>query len=789
MKKLALLFFFLSVLLCACTVGDTVSDVPPLVLMGEGAPAYSIVYSDTAGDEEAQAAVLIQQYLTSCGLTVKITTDQEQESASDHEIVVGNTLRSMGTESVDLHELGEKGFFIKVIDSRIYISGGSAAAIYAGAEHFLTEFCNYNGNAEADAPLTSLSIPGDYVYMQKQEYPITSVSVDGVDLNEFRIIWNTLDDTLGGNYAKLVQEYFYKTCGVWMEIDEENEGSGHAVILCGKSAGKSGYLGVMVQDGNLVFSTDNAGGFRRGWLNFTDEYFANAKGEIQLDKNFTYETDLMRTVYYSEFGAKGDGKTNDMQAIIDAHAYANLYNLPVKADEGATYYISEASAGAQIMTNTDWTGANFIIDDSGVGIDTRGVCIFNVVPSKNSYKLSADMLTAVARGQAKLDITLPEDSVVIIQEAGTKRYIRAGNNANNGSDQLDVLVVDKNGYVDPRAPIMWDYTDVTSITVYPMDEELLTIKGGTFTTIPNRQVSTPTNYYYYGRGISIRRSNVEISGFTHYVTDEMESCSPYSGFFLANDCANVTVKDCTFTAHRVTAQGTYDICPTRVTNLSFINCTQTNDICDPAYWGIFGSNFCKNMTLDGCTLSRFDAHQGVTNATVRNSTLGKDGMSMIGQGTILIENSTFYSNTIINLRSDYGSTWEGDVIIKNCTWIPNGGNELTTNAFSVIGGRINPFHYYGYECYMPKNITIEGLHVDDSKATSGYTSVYLLCNPDINWWNKTYEAKVLAEGYMYHVPENITISGFTSETGKTWRLASNTFMYRNTVVNNLDAKD
>jgi hypothetical protein len=95
----------------------------------------------------------------------------------------------------------------------------------------------------------------------------------------------------------------------------------------------------------------------------------------------------------------------------------------------------------------------------------------------------------------------------------------------------------------------------------------------------------------------------------------------------------------------------------------------------------------------------------------------------------------------------------------------------------------------GYECYMPKNITIEGLHVDDSKATSGYTSVYLLCNPDINWWNKTYEAKVLAEGYMYHVPENITISSFTSETGKTWRLASNTFMYRNTVVNNLDAKD
>jgi hypothetical protein len=194
------------------------------------------------------------------------------------------------------------------------------------------------------------------------------------------------------------------------------------------------------------------------------------------------------------------------------------------------------------------------------------------------------------------------------------------------------------------------------------------------------------------------------------------------------------------------------------------------------------------MTLDGCSLSRFDAHQGVVNATVRNSTLGHAGMSMIGQGTILIENSTFYSNSIVSLRSDYGATWEGDVIIKNCTWIPNRGKSLTTGVYSVIGGSVYNFHDFGYECYMPKNLIIEGLHLDDSQAHQVFDGVYLLGNLVSKWTSEAYEAQMAAEGYPYHVTENVSISGFTSKKGSGWKLSPNMFMYRNTVVNDLDKK-
>jgi hypothetical protein len=44
-------------------------------------------------------------------------------------------------------------------------------------------------------------------------------------------------------------------------------------------------------------------------------------------------------VRYSDFGARGDGITDDIDAIAAAHAYANQHGLPVKADDKATYYI------------------------------------------------------------------------------------------------------------------------------------------------------------------------------------------------------------------------------------------------------------------------------------------------------------------------------------------------------------------------------------------------------------------------------------------------------------------
>ena len=142
------------------------------------------------------------------------------------------------------------------------------------------------------------------------------------------------------------------------------------------------------------------------------------------------------------------------------------------------------------------------------------------------------------------------------------------------------------------SPIIWDFDQITDITVLPIDETTLTITGGRFTTIANRAES---KYTYYSRGIAIRRSNVLVTGLEHRITGEGDHGAPYGGFINIGDCAYVTVRNTILTGHKTyqtigsagvtVSMGTYDLSLNRALNVSFINCRQTNDINDTKYWG------------------------------------------------------------------------------------------------------------------------------------------------------------------------------------------------------------
>ena len=76
-------------------------------------------------------------------------------------------------------------------------------------------------------------------------------------------------------------------------------------------------------------------------------------------------------VFYEDFGAKGDGVTDDFLAFKAAHDYANENGLAVKAKAGAVYYLHDtlvdgAVASIEIRTDVDWTGAEVIVDDSDI---------------------------------------------------------------------------------------------------------------------------------------------------------------------------------------------------------------------------------------------------------------------------------------------------------------------------------------------------------------------------------------------------------------------------------------
>lgn len=488
------------------------------------------------------------------------------------------------------------------------------------------------------------------------------------------------------------------------------------------------------------------------------------------------EATVGATVRYRDFGAVGDGETDDFDAIIAAHDYANRNSLPVRAEDDAVYYIGGGRRTAVIKTDTDFGSAEFIIDDTEVSLEDRGADVFLIASRYEPYQVEG--VDSLERHQQNIGVSLPTRSLLIATDPSIRRFIRHGGNRNDGVEQTDLFIVGRDGGVDPTTPIIWDFGEKIRIEAYPIDDETLKISGGRFTTIAN---DAPSEYTYFSRGIGIQRSRVVLDGLAHYVTGEGDHGAPYRGFIFISRCAHVSVKNTTLTARRTyrtigsagttVSMGSYDLNINRAVNVIFRNVTQTNDINDRKYWGIMGSNYCKNLVYDGCTLSRFDAHQGVVNASIRNSSV-RD-ITVIGEGLFSIENSRVYGYSFIGLRSDYGSTWRGDFMIEDSTWIPTRGH----NNLSIIIGYNSGQNDFGYTCYMPGRITIRNLHIEDDNQGSGYTGPTIFSNFNRNMQDDSYEQK-----HPYVVTEKVLIENLTTSSGKPFRISTNEFMFRDVEV-------
>lgn len=483
--------------------------------------------------------------------------------------------------------------------------------------------------------------------------------------------------------------------------------------------------------------------------------------------------DKDKVVRYEDFGAVGDGTTDDLPAIVAAHAHANAHRLAVRARDGATYYLGGRDLTAIIQTDTDFGSAAFIIDDTDV--ENRRAYVFEVRSFEPTFKPQG--IERLAKGQKRIAFKPARACLLVVTNDQVKRYIRKGLNVNSGRPQTDVVLVDQNGHVDPHTPILWDFNTVTDVVAYPIDAQPLTVTGGHFTTRANRAESKST---YYARGISVRRSNTVVEGLVHDVTDEGDHGAPYTAFVYVTRCADVVVRNARFTARKTyttigragkpVPMGSYDIQANHAANVAYIDCTQTNDLADRRYWGIMASNHSKNLSYLRCRLSRFDAHQGVYNATIRDSTIGHAGIQLIGHGTFLMENTTVRSNRLVNLRRDYGSTWDGDFIIRDCVLAPPPGRG---GGLTLITGENNGQHDFGYACSMPARITFENLRIDDAHRPDSDPGPALFgkFNPELT--DDSY-----AQPHPYTVTRAVILRNVTATRGKALRISDNPFMFK-----------
>lgn len=809
MKRTPWLIALLTVLIaaiclcvCACTDNTDNSETEPensgegnntgdLILVQNGIPTFQFVASR---DITGTAKSLINSSLDKINATFKeaaTVISETSENSRDTEIFFG-TPRYRGDEyKIDGHYLGPNGYAIKHVGNKVLVLYGSDEALTPALNHLENVIFGINGEINQ---LENVTLTEDMLIEIKQEFEIKSITVCGNDLRSYHIEYNHSAREFVGQ----IQNYLYVNTGIWLAVSEEHTGK-NALIIREPEQSQTTSNGLVIyvdENSNLIIETEFPNKIMDVLSVFLEETALNpGTSEYDYGRESRFEDVDVRNIYYEDFGAKGDGVTDDLPTIKKCHDYANKYGHTVNATPGAIYYIGNNNQGtpAVIKTDTNWNGCYFIIDDTmltqpltkdqngGTAVSASPGWyspIFSVEPDMSSTRLEDDSLpiNSIKKGANNVGFSLGYKAMLVLYNESVHHYIRYGANANDGSAQHELIIIDEYGYVDQFTPIQWDYETVSYILVYRIDDTPITISGGAFSEedgidnrahFEQRYNVARSLYTYCYRNISITRSNVILENITHEYTDYGTSGAPYTGFTSINYCSNVTVRGIEFMcpptfylegSGGTNNMGSYEISATLSNNVLYKNCTQSNFFESDgsiAFHGLMGTNYCKNLVFEDMFVCSFDAHCGVYNATIRNSTA--EHLNFIGDGEILLENVVIYADatkTAINLRADYGSTWAGNVTINGLEM--RYSSKAANSTMTIIKATWNN-HKFGYVVHYPQNMLINDLStvkytygIDENderwekidESTRNQKSIYListqvgnhssdLTNPDI----------------------------------------------------------
>ncbi len=747
-----------------------------LVLIKKNVAQFKVVTTDKAGSAGMRAANELVARLRELGIEVADPIrDRDTASVSDCEIIIGPAVQNRPDNCVvKVIEFGPEGSCLRVVGSRVIIAGGTTNITGKLVEEF-TE--TYLGITDETTSRRNVGIPTDINRMVFTDYDVDSITVGGTDMREYILTCDFINPIIYPRMIEGLQEAVSLCSGITLDIYDTNKPQSIPAkksinISLVADAGNDGFRVVLGDDGNMVIECSVESLFRDTYAEWQDSIFENPGKTIEIPANYTYSKHIRTLTYCTYGGAAGDGTTNDFKAILLTHEAANLTGQTVVADPGKTFYISytwdkdisaSLAQSIPIKTNCEFEGAKFIIDDTISGIhsnDRRSTPIFFVSSDNRTVYYDRDETTthrdiaelenlyndgkaislkANAASIPWLEGALPDGSKYFVTlKNNHKDYIRYGGNADDGYDRFDILIVDgTDGSIDPTTPVVFPFKDIQYVSYRCIDDKPITIDGGVFETKANKTSDSTPAYESYQRNFRITRSNVTIQNLDHKVTGEPTSGGsfPYYGFISFYYAHNCTLKDSKLSPHKTwsdgnTSNGTYDLIIEYSNAITCEGITQYADIKNSYYWGIMASNGSKNMVFDRCVINRIDAHRGLWNLDIKNSTIGLY-INIVGGGQLNIINTkrrtmSSYNGGFITLRHDYGSTFNGNIYIKDCyfdafqesEWSGYSTKSLSSRHSSAyIIHAMYKSHNFGYTCYMPQNIEIDGFRVGSSGTT------------------------------------------------------------------------
>lgn len=346
-----------------------------------------------------------------------------------------------------------------------------------------------------------------------------------------------------------------------------------------------------------------------------------------------------------DYGAVGDGVTNDTVALKNMFDAANTSGKPVIFPEKKRYVVDD-SEEINIMVDTDFNFCEFIINQESNG------SIFTIVdPDTAQFTITASNLTRRSVNDNRLykkSFTIQSPVLLGTTEGGAPCYYKG------------CFVTDQNGnFTNTEFVCTIQAGTYNIVNCQDADKPFITVKNGVVNyNQPNNTVS-PTF-------ISVLRNNVTLEGFT--IKGKYNNTNFGDEVFNCNNTSNVTFKNIAGNNPNGPGSGYLVACYTS-TNV-VVDSVVTQGLYGTS-WFDFGSDEIANLVMKNCNMNRFDCHyfyQG--NITVKNCVLQLASWS-IGNGTMTFEDCTFINtdgtrDRAFGKRNNLFGAENGTVTIKNC---------------------------------------------------------------------------------------------------------------------------
>lgn len=429
----------------------------------------------------------------------------------------------------------------------------------------------------------------------------------------------------------------------------------------------------------------------------------NYNGQIA-SLNETVEQLKKTVVNVSDFGAVGDGITDDRNAIENAFSVANVTGATVHFEK-KTYLVSKGSI--DVKTSVDFNGATIKVTDT---TDTE---LLFVMASDESYSLTinnAELTNSGTTNSALKGKSFDIHSPLLIGK-------RNGHDENIYHRQC--LICDEQGNFSntPYYPVVIT-GDYTVTNVQPVNTPVIEFKNVTFNNASGK----------YCKFLSCSRNNVIVDG----VSIVGKTNNVANGVLVFAGCCYCTIKNVNAIDQSNSATASYVLSMYSTSNFIVENFNTTAN--SSGEWGAIGSGYISNTSLRNCSTGRFDSHfELMGNNSIENCTLRTGVNFGVGWGTINVVNSYIDG---VHFRHDTGGFFSGLIKIDNC--VITGTHPSVFNANISAPDSIVNLNYTGtnvlVDNVMTNNPVLRILRLSDSENVLPENSVNMrVSNTNFTW--------------------------------------------------------